>query len=281
MTTDILTRNNVTITGKPDAAGTVLFVNGLGYDQQFWRHLTPAFADKYRLVLFDHVGAIAGNQAYFREHQCHYLNVSGYADDLLEICSALNLGTNTLLIGHSMGAMAGLLAAIQRPRQFNRLVLIGASPRYANADGYHGGFSKEDIAATYAALNRNYGEWSKQLAAATMSNNPAHLSLTDAFAQSLARVPQEIMLMVLCSILQTDHRADLARVSVPTLLIQSSEDFFVPLSVAELIRTSIPDCHLTVIPAKGHLPHVSAPDEVAAAIHQFLAVAPQKQVAHH
>jgi sigma-B regulation protein RsbQ len=266
---DPLTRNNVTVTGNQAAARTMLFVNGLGTDQSYWNQVTPAFADAYRIVLFDNVGAVESNQACFRAKPSRYLNVKGYATDLLEICSALKLRNGVILVGHSLGATAGLLASIERPRQFGRLVLLGASPRYADSDTYHGGFSKKDIDATYAALQQDYVEWSKALASAAIgtANRPA---LALRFAESIARIPQDMMLTVLCSILQTDHRAGLVKVSVPTLVIQSQQDYFVPLAVARYLQTNIPDCQLTLIEATGHLPHVSAPGKVVAAIEKFI-----------
>ncbi|MDE2440829.1 MAG: alpha/beta hydrolase, partial [Betaproteobacteria bacterium] len=100
-----LTRNNVTVTGNRGARKTIVFVNGLGTDQSYWNRVTPAFANDYRLVLFDNVGAIEANQEYFRENQFRYLNVNGYATDLLEICSTLDLNGDTVLVGHSLGAM--------------------------------------------------------------------------------------------------------------------------------------------------------------------------------
>lgn len=269
MALDPLIRNNVTEAGNPAAAKTIVFANGVGYDQRFWHQVTPAFENDYRLVLFDNVGAIESNQASFRMNQCRYLNVSGYTSDLFEVCSALNLGQDTVLVGHSLGAMAGLLASIQRPSLFSRLVLIGASPRYADTPGYRGGFSKQEIDAIYVALEHDYSAWSKQLASLAMAT-PERPSLINTFAEAVGRIPPEMMLTVLCSVLQMDHRADLAKVSVPTLLIQSQEDYFVPLSVAEYVQAHIPDCQLKVIDAIGHLPHVSAPEMVIAAIKGFI-----------
>ena len=266
---DPLTRNNVTVTGNRAAARTMLFVNGLGTDQSYWSQVTPAFADDYRIVLFDNVGAVEANHAYFREKPSRYLNAQGYATDLLEVCSALKLRNGVILVGHSLGATAGLLASIERPRQFGRLVLLGASPRYANTDTYLGGFSKEDIDATYTALQQNYAAWSKALASAAMGTASRPTQVLR-FAESIARTPPDMMLTVLCSILQTDHRADLVKVSVPTLVIQSQQDYFVPLSVARYLQTHLPDCQLALIEATGHLPHVSAPAKVITAIEKFV-----------
>ena len=51
-----LQRNNVVEHGPRDGQ-PMLFAHGFGCDQNMWRFVWPAFADDYRIVLFDHVGA--------------------------------------------------------------------------------------------------------------------------------------------------------------------------------------------------------------------------------
>ena len=269
-----LSRFNLTLSGQPDAETTLLFVNGLGTDQSVWHQVTPAFQDDYRLILFDNVGSVESSQDAFRSRLSRYLNVSGYAEDLLEIGSALKLSRNTVVIGHSLGAMAALLASIQRPAQFSRLVLLGMSPRYANIEGYEGGFSQADIRETYTQLTNDYASWTKAVSAAAMGN-PHRPHLARSFAETIARVPRDLMLTVLCSVLQMDHRAALSDVSVPVLLLQSQNDFFVPLGVAQYLQTNIRNSRLTMIDAAGHLPHVSTPQAVVGAIRDFLSDTPE------
>ena len=269
MENKLLSRYNVTLAGNQDAKETLMFVNGLGTDQRAWHDVMPAFKEHYRLVLFDNVGAVESNQDYFWVNQHRYLNVSGYVTDLLEICSALTLDGNTTMIGHSLGAMAGLLASIQNPRQFKQLVLIAASPRYANTEGYIGGFLKSDIDDTYVAMTKDYSSWSDSFAKAAMGN-PDRPHLAEHFAESLRRIPKDMMLTVLCSVLQTDQRECLSKVKVPALVVQSRGDLFVPLGVAEYLCNTIPDCRLRLIEATGHLPHVSAPGQVIEAIREFI-----------
>lgn len=264
-----LSRNNVTLAGNQDAKKTLLFVNGLGTDHTAWSRVAPAFQDDYRLVLFDNVGSVQSNLSEFRGAQNRYLNVRGYALDLLEIIDAIHPSEPVIAVGHSLGAMACLLASIDRPEKFSRLVLLGASPRYKNADDYEGGFSKADIDATYSAIRSDYPAWSSALAAIAMANSDRP-ELAQRFAKTLASIPSDMMLTVLCSILQMDHRSALARVSVPVLLIQSQKDYFVPMGVATYLHTNIRNSKLKLINAEGHLPHISAPECIVAAIRDFI-----------
>ena len=100
--------------------------------------------------------------------------------------------------------------------------------------------------------------------------NPERPELSRNFAKTLQRIPTERVLTVLHSILQTDYRAELPKLEVPTLIIQSQSDAFVPMAVAEYLQRSIRGSRLEVIDAQGHLPHISAPEAVIAAIRRFL-----------
>lgn len=268
MNLDPLIRNNVTLTGLQNAEQTIVLVNGLGYDQGAWVQIAQAFQQQYRLVTFDHVGSVSSNFTDFRDNQHRYVNASGYAKDLVEICSALELNGNTILVGHSIGAIAAMLASIQCPTQFGKLILLGASPRYFDAEGYAGGFQKSDIDAIYAAVTTNYQSWARSFAAAATGENNAEHSKR--LAESLTRIPQDMLLTVLCSILQADIRSSLPEVTLPTLIVQSMKDYFVPLPVAEYLHEKIPNSQLEIIDAEGHLPHITNPDKLIEVIRAFV-----------
>ena len=67
-----------------------------------------------------------------------------------------------------------------------------------------------------------------------------------------------------------NHRGDLGKLDKPVMLIQTREDFAVPMSVAEYLQRHIRNSCLKVIGATGHLPHVSAPDQVVSVMQAFL-----------
>ncbi|MDD3326160.1 MAG: alpha/beta hydrolase [Zoogloea sp.] len=264
---DPLIRNHVTVCGNPDALQTIVFSHGFGTDQTAWSALVEALGGRYRIVLFDHVGQGQSAPGAFEQH-C-YLNLDRYATDLVEVCDRLGL-TGAIAVGHSMGAMICLLASLQKPGLFSRLVLLCASPRYRNDGDYYGGMSEEEFGRTYRAIHENYPEWASAYAPMAISDeHPAHF--TKAFAAGLAAIPQENVLTIACSVLQSDYRAVLPKVQVPTLIIQPSADVAVPREVAEYLHAHIRGSQLRVIEARGHLPHITTPDEVLHPIEDFLA----------
>jgi len=122
--TDILRRNNVNVVGS--GTQPMLLAHGFGCDQHMWRHITEAFSDDYRIVLFDYVGSGKSDLGAYDARR--YSTLDGYAKDVLEICHALDL-RDTIYVGHSVSSMVGILAANLEPDRFERLILIGPSPR--------------------------------------------------------------------------------------------------------------------------------------------------------
>jgi sigma-B regulation protein RsbQ len=263
---NVLARNNVHVAGDPDGPAMV-FAHGFGCDQNMWRHVVPAFADTYRIVLFDHVGAGGSDlSAYSRDR---YGSLSGYAADVLEICRELEL-ERAVFVGHSVSAMIGVLAARREPALFEALVLVGPSPRYVDDGDYVGGFTREDIEELLDSLDSNYLGWSGAMAPVIMGN-PDRPELGEELTNSFCRTDPEIARHFARVTFLSDNRADLPAVPVPALVLQCSDDVIAPMSVGEYVAGRMPDAELVVLSATGHCPNLSAPAETVAAMRAFLA----------
>jgi sigma-B regulation protein RsbQ len=62
----------------------------------------------------------------------------------------------------------------------------------------------------------------------------------------------------------------LAKIEVPTLILQCSEDIIASKEVGEFVHRQIPNSQMIVLAATGHCPNLSAPNEVIAAIRTFV-----------
>jgi len=261
---DVLKRNNVTITGKGQTP--MLFAHGYGCDQNMWRFITPAFADDYKIILFDHVGFGKSDVSGYTPKK--YGTLHAYADDLLEICRALDL-QDVIFVGHSVSAMIGILAAIQAPKLFQKLVLIGPSPRYINELGYTGGFDRKEIFELLEALDNNYLGWSVGIAPVIMGN-PERPELSEELATSFCRSHEEFAKNFAYLTFLSDNRADLPKLQTPSLILQCQEDRIAPLEVGQYMHQHLANSQLVILKATGHCPNLSAPDETIAAIKEFL-----------
>jgi sigma-B regulation protein RsbQ len=267
----VIHRNNVTVSGRADGP-VMLFAHGYGCDQAMWRRLVPYFSDTHRLVLFDNVGAGRSDvEAYDREK---YGSLAGYAADLLEICEALDL-KDVILVAHSVSAMVGVIAAAQEPERFSRLVLVAPSPRYTNdpAHGYVGGFSREDIEGLLASLDSNYFAWAEALAPMAMGN-PGAPELSEELRSSFCRTDPAIASHFARVTFLSDTRNMLDQVGTDSLVLQCSDDLLAPPEVGSYVHRHLAHSTLVQLQATGHCPHVSAPEDTAQAILNYLSGSP-------
>ena len=90
------------------------------------------------------------------------------------------------------------------------------------------------------------------------------------FAGSLSAMRPDIAQSTARVIFELDLRSQLSLIQQPVLILQSQRDIVVPEAVGDYLASQIPHNKLVSLNAEGHLPHLSAPDEVLAAIQQFL-----------
>ncbi len=263
-----LTRNNVHQLG--DTGPVMLYAHGFGCNQSMWDQITPAFASTHHQVLFDYVGSGQSDLSAWDAQR--YATLHGYAQDVVEICDALNLKSGVTFVGHSVSASIGLLASIQRPDLFERLVLIGPSPCFLNhPPEYVGGFEREDLVGLLELMETNYMGWAQYMApvvAGETSDSATTHKLSDSFCSTdplMARVFAEATFFA-------DNRADLPKVARPTLILQHARDALAPVGVGEYLHRQLKGSTLQVLDVAGHCSHMSHPDLVIQALRHYLSV---------
>lgn len=262
---DVIVRNNVKVLGEGER--TILFAHGFGCDQSMWQYITPAFAKEFRIVLFDYVGS--GNSDITSYTTDKYSNLNGYKQDVLDIIDTLELN-NIIFVGHSVSSMIGMLASIECPAYFDRMIMIGPSPRYLNeGENYTGGFEKSDITELLDMMEMNFLGWASYLAPIAM-NNPELPILTKDLERSFISNDPVIAREFAEATFLSDHRSDLAEATVPTLIMQCSDDSIVPIEVGEYLHRHLKNSTLRLMEAKGHYPHISHPKETIELIQEFL-----------
>ncbi|MEU0008705.1 alpha/beta hydrolase [Streptomyces sp. NPDC006314] len=262
---DIRRRNNVTLTGPVDAPAVVL-AHGFGCDQNMWRLIVPALAERYRVVLFDYVGSGGSDLSAWSEER--YSSLHGYARDVADVCEALDL-EQAVFVGHSVSAMVGVLAARAVPERIGALVMVTPSPCYIDDDGYRGGFTAEDIGELLASLESNYLGWSSVMAPVIMGN-PDRPELGEELTNSFCATDPDIARVFARTTFLTDSRDDLKAVTVPTLVLECAQDVIAPREVGAYVHATIPSSRLVTLDATGHCPQLSAPEATVREILDFL-----------
>lgn len=261
---DTLRRNNVKIMGR--GTQPMLFAHGFGCDQNMWRFITPDFENEYKVVLFDYVGSGRSDLSAYDAKR--YSTLDGYAQDILDIVRALDL-RDIIFVGHSVSSMIGVLAANEEPDRFERLIMIGPSPRYINDEQYFGGFERKDIDGLFEMMDHNFIGWANFLAPAIMKN-PERPELGEELTASFCSTDPVIARNFAKATFLADNREDLPKVRTPSLILQCSEDMVAPEAVGEYLNRQLANSTLRVLKATGHCPHMSHPEETSAAISEYL-----------
>lgn len=263
---DRINAHRVRIVG--DSGPTVLFAHGLGGHQGHWGPIVTALSHRARCVTFSIAGSPDADASLFSplRHQ----SVMGFADDVALLCATLGV-RDIVYVGHSVSAMAGMLAAAADAGLFSRMVLLNGSPCYINdpETGYIGGFNREQIDDVLASIVSDFTLWAGGFGHLLMGN-----ALEPQFAQefiaSLRRYAPEVASIIFRAAFSPDFRPFASRVKVPVRVLQSREDPAVPMATAQWLADNLPNARLQPLSSCGHFPHVVDPAEVSAAITPFV-----------
>jgi len=198
-----------------------------------------------------------------------YATLAAYVRDVVEICQALDLH-DAILVGHSVGATIGMLAAIQAPQHFAKVVLLAPSPYYLNEPGYYGGFERADILQVLASMKADYQGW--PIASADLLMGPTNMaSLGEELATLFCETDSTIARQFAQVAFLSDNRADVNQLHLRTLVVQCTNDVACPAGVGAYLLWHLPQGELVTLSTSGHCPHLSTPLETLAAIRAFAA----------
>jgi len=247
-------RNNVVCHG--DGAATVMLVHGYGCDQHMWRFIYPALAKRYRVILLDLVGCGDSDLSAYDRNK--YATLHGHAEDMLDVINLYAAGP-VVFVGHSVGAMIGMLASITAPEKFAAQIMVGPSACYINDDDYVGGFNAEDIDGLLQLLEVDYLGWVKRMTPVVMGA-PLQPRLSAELRARFERNDPAIAKHFGRVTFTADHRADLPKSTVPALILQCSDDLIAPREAGDYLHRHLAGSKLAVIDNTGHCPHLSEPD---------------------
>lgn len=259
-----LIRHNTSISGT--GTTTLLFAHGYGCDKTVWRDIVPAFEGDYRVVTFDHAGS--GKCDRLAYNSFRHSSLAGYADDVIALCEELQ-SERLIMVGHSVSAMIGALAAIKRPDLFDLMVMIGPSASYVNEGDYVGGFDLPDLKEFLEMIETNFQGWGAALAMLAMGNadRPA---LAEGLRDRICSLDPAIAGVFARVTFLSDLRADVPRLQTPTVILECQDDPVSPKSAIAFVRDSLPGSRHIELQATGHCTHMSHPAEVTAVLQRVL-----------
>lgn len=252
----------------------VVLIHGWPLSGASWSDQVDVFKDAgYRVVTYDRRGFGQSDKP-----------SSGYdydtlADDLAGLLDELDL-RDTTVVGFSMGGgeAARYIAKYGEDRLHSVVFASAVTPMMIQTeDNPDGPLSKSLAAQMTAALTKNevafYDDFTKKFFSA---NGDGNVLVTENQRQAAVTLCKQAdkaaALAAMQSFATTDFRNDLAKVTIPTLVIHGDADGIVPYEgSADRTHAAIPQSELYVISGGPHGINVSNPDEFNSALITFLA----------
>lgn len=236
--------------GNPSGVPIVLLQHFTGGLDHWDPLLTDGLARDRTVILFDNagIGSSSGTTP---------STIEGMAACLLEFVDALGLGKFDLL-GFSMGGMIAQAFAKEHSVRIRRLVLLGTSPRGGDPTPYQAEVSKRASGAAgiedFLWLFFGHSEAGKAAGRAFWERRNARTEDRD-----LPTGQENVIAQVMAGrdwlASHGDRFADLASITVPTLVVNGSLDVMLPTINSFHLQQHIPDAQLIVYPDSGHAAH--------------------------
>jgi len=242
---------------------TILFMHGLLWSSEMYAGQVEVLSTRYRCVTFD-----------FRGQGRSEVTAAGYGMDALYADAACLIETPGLgrvhVVGLSMGGFVAMRLAARRPDLVRSLVLLGTSAepelpenrwRYRLLGVIGSWFGSAIVAGRVMPIM--FGK--------TYLGDPARAAQRDAWRKRLIGNDRIGIARALKGVVERSSiEAELARITVPTLIVVGDEDVAAVPARAERIRDGIPDARLLVIRHAGHSSTIEEPAAVTQAIAEFL-----------
>lgn len=216
---------------------------------ELWQEPFQLMQSRWRCVSYDHRGSGA------TEARPEQISPQALVDDLIRVLDHLDIG-RCVLAGESLGALTCMTAAVEHPDRIAGLVLVDGTPAAGGGTRLIDG-ARADFPATV--------QWFVD--ACVPEPDSEHIRRWG--RQILLRADSEAAARILEAHNEQQIAPAAERISAPTLIIHGERDAIVPVTGAEALSARIPEATLVVLPATGHVPTLTRPHDVVAAIESW------------
>jgi non-heme chloroperoxidase len=225
----------------------VVFIHGWAVSGDVWQYQMAPLSAQLRCVTYDKRGHGRSNDP------GRGYNYDSLADDLAAVLDQLDL-KNVVLVGHSMGP-AEIARYLSRhgAARVSRIVLISSAlPFMLKAPDNPQGIDP-------AILEQRRQQWLQDLPKFLASNARSFVT-ADTSAETVtwiaslgAQASLKALLDLNHAITETDLRADVARITVPTLIVHGGQDKSAPLELTgKRVAAMIPGSQLKIYDDAPH-----------------------------
>ena len=251
--------------------------NGLGVSTFFWEIFAAAFADRYRVLVWDFVGHGRSSDP----PDPARASIESFSEDLGTVLDAAGM-ERAVLLGHSLGAQVNFEFYRRHPERV--LALVPTLGTYGRAVETF--FSSPRLALRGAALAGWLLPKTHRIVPAVLDpivrtelieRAVRLLRIVDpkappmrGYFEHLARIDYRVFAALLAAVQRHDASEVLPTVAVPTLVVGGERDLFVPPAVARRMAALIPGAELEILPRGSHAALFEQAERFHARVERFL-----------
>jgi 3-oxoadipate enol-lactonase len=218
---------------------------------ELWQEPFQLMQGRWRCISYDHRGSGASTAP------AGSITPDGLVDDLFTVLDSLEV-ERCVLAGESLGALTCALAVLRDPARFTGVVFVDGTPA---ADRERMGALIDGSRSDYPATVSWFVD------ACVPEPDCEHIRRWG--RQILLRADPEAAAKILEVHAEAQVAPDFSAIGIPALVIHGELDAIIPAAAARLVADAIPDSELVVIPGAGHVPTLTKPAEVVAAIESW------------
>ena len=251
--------NGVNIYYEISGQGPALvLLHGWAENHNFWKFQIPDFSKDYKVVAIDLRGHGESDKP-----KAEY-SIQKFADDLYHVLNGLGID-RAIIAGHSMGGMTALVFCLAHPEKVKALILVNTTSAGIHEAGI---ISPKEILEIIRTSG--FENVVKQFFAQTFFASGTSGDLINWAKSEVLKTPQYVVEEALKAIMEHAVTRKLSKITVPTLIIHSTEDLAIGVKMAEIMNERIPNSRLKIVEGAGHHTMLEKPDEFKNTVLDFL-----------
>ncbi|WP_338080108.1 3-oxoadipate enol-lactonase [Antrihabitans stalactiti] len=239
---------------RSGSGSTVVLLGSLGSDRSMWDPQVRALSADHDVLAVDIRGHGESPVA-----TVDY-TISSLADDVLELLDRLDIGS-AHVVGLSLGGAIAQYLAAHAPTRVRTLTLLCTSAKFGEPGGWLDRAVFVRSNGTGALAEAVVGRWF----------SPEFAGSVDSWVAMVTNTPDEGYARCCEALAHWDGRADLVRITAPTLVIAGAQDPATTPADLGAIADAIPNSTLHVLNPGAHLVNVEQSDAVSRLIADHIA----------
>nr|WP_243843309.1 pyrimidine utilization protein D [Sphingomonas vulcanisoli] len=240
----------------------MVLASGLGGSAHYWQPNLVPLAQHYRVITYDQRGTGRSDRAFPAS-----VTVADFADDILAVMDAAGV-EKAHLVGHALGAAAGLALATKAPERLDKLVLVNGwaapDPHFARCFDARLSLLRDSGVRAYIAAQPIFlypADWSSRHSAELDGEEDAHVAAFPAIRTVEARI---------AALRAFDISMLLGQIATPALVLSAADDALVPPHCSDVLTAMLPNATPARMAWGGHACNVTDPDGFHALVLDFL-----------